>query len=51
MGATAPALQDVHPTSAPGAKQMPGAEIQANAIWTALRDNPLQADRRLGRRS
>ncbi|RKQ86793.1 HD domain-containing protein [Solirubrobacter pauli] len=43
VGATAPALQDVHPTSAPGGRQMPGAEIQANAIWTALHGNPLRA--------
>ncbi|WP_053227322.1 CHASE2 domain-containing protein [Solirubrobacter soli] len=42
VGATAPALQDVHPTSAPGERQMPGAEIQANAIWTALHGNPLK---------
>ncbi len=42
VGATAPALQDVHPTSAPGERQMPGAEIQANAIWTALHGDPLQ---------
>jgi CHASE2 domain-containing sensor protein len=41
VGATAPALQDVHPTSAPGGRQMPGAEIQANAIATALRGQPL----------
>jgi CHASE2 domain-containing sensor protein len=41
VGATAPALQDIHPTSAPGDRQMPGAEIQANAIWTALNGNPL----------
>ena len=42
VGATAPALQDVHPTSAPGERQLPGAEIQANAIWTALNGNPLR---------
>ena len=42
VGATAPALQDVHTTSAPGERQMPGAEIQANAIWTALHGNPLR---------
>lgn len=42
VGATAPALQDVHTTSAPGDRQMPGAEIQANAIWTALHGNPLK---------
>ena len=43
VGATAPALQDVHPTSAPGSQQMAGAEIQASAISTALEGNPLQA--------
>lgn len=42
VGATAPVLQDIHPTSAAGARMMPGPEIQANAIWTALHDNPLQ---------
>jgi CHASE2 domain-containing sensor protein len=42
VGATAPALQDVHATAAPGERQMPGAEIQANAIWTALHGDPLQ---------
>ncbi|MBJ7473082.1 MAG: CHASE2 domain-containing protein [Solirubrobacteraceae bacterium] len=42
VGATAPVLQDVHPTSAPGARMMAGPEIQANAIWTALQGNPLR---------
>ncbi|MDA0167518.1 CHASE2 domain-containing protein [Solirubrobacter taibaiensis] len=42
VGATAPSLQDVHPTSAPGEGQLPGAEIQANAIWTAMNDRPLR---------
>lgn len=42
VGATAPVLQDIHPTSAPGDRMMPGPEIQANAIWTALRGNPLR---------
>ncbi len=42
VGASAPVLQDIHPTSAPGARLMPGPEIQANAIWTALRGNPLR---------
>jgi CHASE2 domain-containing sensor protein len=41
VGATAPTLQDVHPTSTTGAEPMAGAEVQANAIWTALHDNPL----------
>jgi adenylate cyclase len=39
VGATAPSLQDIHPTSADS--QMPGAEIQANAIDTVLRGMPL----------
>ena len=39
VGATAPALQDVHTTSV---GRMPGAELQANAIWTALNDRPLR---------
>jgi HD-GYP domain-containing protein (c-di-GMP phosphodiesterase class II) len=42
VGATAPALQDIHATSAPGDRQMPGAEIEASAIWTALHGDPLQ---------
>ncbi|HWK26583.1 MAG TPA: CHASE2 domain-containing protein [Solirubrobacter sp.] len=42
VGATAPALQDVHATSA-GGRRMPGAEIEANAIWTALHGNPLRS--------
>ena len=42
VGATAPVLQDIHPTSAPGKRQMPGPEIQANAIWSAMHGNPLR---------
>ncbi|MBO9532938.1 MAG: CHASE2 domain-containing protein [Solirubrobacteraceae bacterium] len=42
VGATAPVLQDVHPTSASGTRLMSGPEIQANAIWTAEHGNPLQ---------
>jgi len=42
VGATAPVLQDVHPTSAPGGELMSGPELQANAIWTALHGNPLR---------
>jgi CHASE2 domain-containing sensor protein len=42
VGATAPVLQDVHPTSAPGERMMPGPEIEANAIWTAVHGNPLR---------
>jgi len=37
-----PAMQDVHATSAGGRRLMPGPEIQANAIWTALHGNPLR---------
>lgn len=42
VGATTPTLQDVHPTSAGGVRQMSGPEIQANAIRTAMQGNPLQ---------
>jgi CHASE2 domain-containing sensor protein len=41
IGASAPTLQDVHPT--PMAKSlMSGPEIQSNAIWTALHGLPLR---------
>ncbi len=40
VGATAPVLQDVHPTAV-GGGDMPGAEIQANAIATLLEGLPL----------
>ena len=43
VGASAPTLQDIHPTAAGGARLMPGPEIQANAISTALRGDPLRA--------
>jgi adenylate cyclase len=36
IGPSAPSLQDVHATSASGSESMPGAEIQANAVETAL---------------
>lgn len=39
IGATAPALQDIHPTSI---GRMSGSEIQANAIETVLRGFPLR---------
>ncbi len=39
IGASAPTLQDVHPT--PHGELMPGAEIQANAIASVLRGLPL----------
>jgi adenylate cyclase len=43
VGLTAPVLQDVHLTPAPGDRLMSGPEIQANAIATALRDAPLRS--------
>jgi adenylate cyclase len=42
LGATAPSLQDVHPTSVSGDEFMYGVEIHANAISTLLRDFPLR---------
>jgi adenylate cyclase len=42
IGATAPSLQDVHPTAVGGGEPMSGPEIQANAIATVLDDFPLQ---------
>ena len=41
VGATAPSLQDLHATPTSGSGLMAGPEVQANAIWTALRGNPL----------
>lgn len=41
IGATAPSLQDIHPTSVDA--QMPGPEVQANAINTVLRGMPLRS--------
>ncbi len=41
VGATAPSLQDIHPTSVDG--QMAGPEIQANAVDTVLRGMPLSS--------
>jgi adenylate cyclase len=41
IGATAPSLQDIHPTSTDSA--MPGPEIQANAIETVLKGRPLSS--------
>jgi adenylate cyclase len=43
VGATAPTLQDVHPTSTSGGENMSGPEIQANAIETVLRSFPLES--------
>jgi adenylate cyclase len=42
VGASAPSLQDVHPTSTSGSEVMAGPEVQANAISTVLRDFPLR---------
>jgi CHASE2 domain-containing sensor protein len=42
VGATAPTLQDVHPTPTSGNRLMSGPEVQANAIWTALHGMPLR---------
>jgi adenylate cyclase len=41
IGATAPVLQDVHPSSTSGDGEMSGPEIQANAVATALAGFPL----------
>jgi adenylate cyclase len=43
IGPTAPSLQDVHATSVSGNELMGGAEVQANAIWTAMHDFPLES--------
>jgi len=43
VGATSPSLQDVHATPTSGDSLMSGPEIQANAIWTALRNLPLRS--------
>ncbi|MGD0196350.1 MAG: CHASE2 domain-containing protein [Solirubrobacteraceae bacterium] len=40
IGATAPVLQDVHPT--PEGGDMPGVELWANEVWSILRGNPLR---------
>ena len=42
IGATAPALQDIHPVSWPGT-EMDGPEIHANAMATLLAGAPLRA--------
>jgi adenylate cyclase len=41
IGGTAPSLQDLHPTSTTGSGLMPGPEIQASAVNTALEDFPI----------
>ena len=43
VGASAPTLHDVHHTSTTDDRLMAGPEVQANAIWTALRGLPLQS--------
>jgi adenylate cyclase len=43
IGASAPSLQDLHPTSTTGQDEMPGPEILANAIDTVERGFPLSA--------
>ena len=43
VGGTAPTLRDVHSTPVGGEELMAGAEVQANAIWTAMRDLPLRS--------
>jgi CHASE2 domain-containing sensor protein len=42
VGATAPTLQDVHPTPTASGKLMSGPEIEANAIYTATHGLPLR---------
>ena len=43
VGATAPSLQDLHATPTSGSALMSGAEVEANAIWTAIHGNPLRS--------
>jgi adenylate cyclase len=43
VGASAPSLQDVHPTSTSGADEMSGPEVQASAIATLQEDIPLRS--------
>src|SRR3954451_15496001 len=43
VGASAPTLRDVHATPVRGDAPMAGAEVQANAIWTALHGAPLRS--------
>jgi CHASE2 domain-containing sensor protein len=42
VGAAAPTLRDVHATPVGGGDLMSGAEVQANAIWTAMHGIPLR---------
>jgi hypothetical protein len=43
VGASAPTLRDVHATPTGGDGLMAGAEVQANAIWTAIHGAPLRS--------
>lgn len=43
VGATAPSLQDVHPTSTSGSDEMSGPEVQASAIHTLEEGIPLRS--------
>jgi CHASE2 domain-containing sensor protein len=43
VGVSDPTLQDVHPTPVSSQTLMSGAEVQANAIWTALHGMPLRS--------
>jgi CHASE2 domain/HD domain len=43
VGVATPTLQDVHSTPVGGSELMSGAEVQANAVWTALHGNPLRS--------
>ena len=43
VGGTAPTLRDVHTTPVGGEQLMAGAEVQANAIWTAMNNLPLRS--------
>jgi CHASE2 domain-containing sensor protein len=43
VGASAPTLRDVHLTPVGGGALMAGAEVQANAIWTAIAGMPLRS--------
>jgi adenylate cyclase len=43
IGATASKLQDQHATSTTGDELMPGPELQASSIWTAIHGFPLSS--------
>ena len=43
IGASAPTVQDVHPTPTGRGRLMSGPEIQANAVWTVLHGFPLRS--------